>query len=113
MIKPVPDALCIRAFHFVCGFQQSVDSRGALENGIDQPTNTGSTVTVDSAGSAGEKEKQVKASHAPVSLSYTDEAAGSLRNIRIPSSRSDFGLGMVIHLVKFGMVTARSTPTLG
>jgi len=38
---------------------RSADSRGALRNGADQSTN--STVTVDSAGSAEEKEKQVKA----------------------------------------------------
>ena len=38
---------------------RSADSRGALRNGTDQSTN--STVTVDSAGSAEEKEKQVKA----------------------------------------------------
>lgn len=38
---------------------RSADSRGVLRNGADQSTN--STVTVDSAGSAEEKEKQVKA----------------------------------------------------
>jgi len=38
---------------------RSADSRGALRNGADQSIN--STVTVDSAGSAEEKEKQVKA----------------------------------------------------
>lgn len=39
-----------------------VDSRGALRDGVDQPAN--STTTVDSTGSAEDKEKQAKADRA-------------------------------------------------
>lgn len=38
---------------------RSIGSKGALRNGVDRSTN--STMTVDSAGSAEEKEKQAKA----------------------------------------------------
>lgn len=41
------------------GQLRSADSRGALRNGTDQATN--SMITIDSAGSAEDKEKQAKA----------------------------------------------------